>query len=175
MLLKEVLDNCVDEFRMGMGKQINVKVNDRYVEVRDFGRGIPLGKMIDAVSIMNTGGKYDSKAFKKSVGLNGVGISGGRLMNNGVVPPEKSTAYLAIYYAVMGVTGGLAPLLAGWLLSRNLGAGYAIGWIRLDVYTLFFVISLLVFGAAWWGFGKVRPDDRYTTRGVWRALLKGRG
>ena len=109
------------------------------------------------------------------VGLNGVGISGGRLMNNGVVPPEKSTAYLAIYYAVMGVTGGLAPLLAGWLLSRNLGAGYAIGWIRLDVYTLFFVISLLVFGAAWWGFGKVRPDDRYTTRGVWRALLKRRG
>jgi len=73
VLLKEVLDNCVDEFRMGMGKQINVTVNDRYVEVRDFGRGIPLGKMIDAVSIMNTGGKYDSKAFKKSVGLNGVG------------------------------------------------------------------------------------------------------
>lgn len=73
VLLKEVLDNCVDEFRMGAGKQINVTVHDRYVEVRDFGRGIPLGKMIDAVSIMNTGGKYDSKAFKKSVGLNGVG------------------------------------------------------------------------------------------------------
>jgi len=73
VLLKEVLDNCVDEYRMGSGKQINVTVNDRYVEVRDFGRGIPLGKMIDAVSIMNTGGKYDSKAFKKSVGLNGVG------------------------------------------------------------------------------------------------------
>jgi topoisomerase IV subunit B len=73
VLLKEVLDNCVDEYRMGMGKQINVTVNDRYVEVRDYGRGIPLGKMIDAVSIMNTGGKYDSKAFKKSVGLNGVG------------------------------------------------------------------------------------------------------
>ncbi|MEA4937814.1 MAG: DNA topoisomerase IV subunit B [Paludibacter sp.] len=73
VLLKEVLDNCVDEFRMGAGKQINVTLNDRYVEVRDFGRGIPLGKMIDAVSIMNTGGKYDSKAFKKSVGLNGVG------------------------------------------------------------------------------------------------------
>ncbi|MDO9633694.1 MAG: DNA topoisomerase IV subunit B [Paludibacter sp.] len=73
VLLKEVLDNCVDEYRMGAGRQINVTVNDRYVEVRDFGRGIPLGKMIDAVSIMNTGGKYDSKAFKKSVGLNGVG------------------------------------------------------------------------------------------------------
>lgn len=73
VLLKEVLDNCVDEYRMGAGKQISVTVKDGKVEIRDFGRGIPLGKMIDAVSIMNTGGKYDSKAFKKSVGLNGVG------------------------------------------------------------------------------------------------------
>lgn len=73
VLLKEVLDNCVDEYRMGAGKQINVTVKDGIVEIRDFGRGIPLGKMVDAVSIMNTGGKYDSKAFKKSVGLNGVG------------------------------------------------------------------------------------------------------
>jgi len=73
VLLKEVLDNCIDEFRMGAGKMIDVRVSDGHVEVRDYGRGIPLGKMIDAVSIMNTGGKYDSKAFKKSVGLNGVG------------------------------------------------------------------------------------------------------
>jgi topoisomerase-4 subunit B len=73
VLLKEVLDNCVDEYRMGAGKQITVDVGDGHVEVRDYGRGIPLGKMIDAVSVMNTGGKYDSKAFKKSVGLNGVG------------------------------------------------------------------------------------------------------
>ncbi len=73
VLLKEVLDNCIDEYRMGAGKNIEVTVNDGHVEVRDYGRGIPLGKMIDAVSIMNTGGKYDSKAFKKSVGLNGVG------------------------------------------------------------------------------------------------------
>ena len=73
VLLKEVLDNCIDEYRMGAGKSIEVTVKDGHVEVRDFGRGIPLGKMIDAVSIMNTGGKYDSKAFKKSVGLNGVG------------------------------------------------------------------------------------------------------
>lgn len=73
VLLKEVLDNCVDEYRMGEGRQINITVRDGAVEVRDFGRGIPLGKMIEAVSIMNTGGKYDSKAFKKSVGLNGVG------------------------------------------------------------------------------------------------------
>jgi len=73
VLLKEVLDNCIDEYRMGAGKSIEVTVKDGHVEVRDYGRGIPLGKMIDAVSIMNTGGKYDSKAFKKSVGLNGVG------------------------------------------------------------------------------------------------------
>jgi len=73
VLLKEVLDNCIDEYRMGAGKAIDVSVQDGQVEVRDYGRGIPLGKMIEAVSIMNTGGKYDSKAFKKSVGLNGVG------------------------------------------------------------------------------------------------------
>ena len=73
VLLKEVLDNCIDEYRMGAGKSIDVKVKEGRVQVRDYGRGIPLGKMVDAVSIMNTGGKYDSKAFKKSVGLNGVG------------------------------------------------------------------------------------------------------
>lgn len=73
VLLKEVLDNCIDEYRMGEGRQVEVRVKDGHVEVRDHGRGIPLGKMVDAVSIMNTGGKYDSKAFKKSVGLNGVG------------------------------------------------------------------------------------------------------
>jgi topoisomerase-4 subunit B len=73
VLLKEVLDNCIDEYRMGEGRSVEVKVKDGHVEVRDHGRGIPLGKMIEAVSVMNTGGKYDSKAFKKSVGLNGVG------------------------------------------------------------------------------------------------------
>lgn len=73
VLLKEVLDNSIDEFRMGNGNTIQVTVKDGTVRIRDFGRGIPLGKMVDAVSVMNTGGKYDSKAFKKSVGLNGVG------------------------------------------------------------------------------------------------------
>lgn len=73
VLLKEVFDNSVDEFRMGSGNNIDVEIKDGAVSVRDYGRGIPQGKMIDAVSIMNTGGKYDSKAFKKSVGLNGVG------------------------------------------------------------------------------------------------------
>lgn len=73
ILLKEVLDNCIDEFVMGAGKTIEVKINDNRVEIRDYGRGIPLGKVVDVVSKMNTGGKYDSRAFKKSVGLNGVG------------------------------------------------------------------------------------------------------
>lgn len=73
VLVKEIVDNSIDEFVMGNGKRINVKIKDGTVMVRDFGRGIPLGKVIDCVSKINTGGKYDSKAFKKSVGLNGVG------------------------------------------------------------------------------------------------------
>jgi topoisomerase IV subunit B len=74
VLLKEVMDNAIDEYTMGYGKKIDVCINGREVKVRDFGRGIPLGKVLDVVSKMNTGAKYDSKAFKKSVGLNGVGI-----------------------------------------------------------------------------------------------------
>ncbi|NVJ62910.1 MAG: type IIA DNA topoisomerase subunit B [Flavobacteriaceae bacterium] len=73
ILLKEVIDNCIDEFVMGAGKTIEIGVKDTQVTVRDYGRGIPLGKVVDVVSKMNTGGKYDSRAFKKSVGLNGVG------------------------------------------------------------------------------------------------------
>ncbi|NDE29791.1 MAG: type IIA DNA topoisomerase subunit B [Flavobacteriia bacterium] len=73
ILLKEVIDNCIDEFVMGAGKTIEITIKDSSVKVRDFGRGIPLGKVVDVVSKMNTGGKYDSRAFKKSVGLNGVG------------------------------------------------------------------------------------------------------
>ena len=73
ILLKEVLDNCIDEFVMGAGKTIEIVIKEQEVSVRDYGRGIPLGKVVDVVSKMNTGGKYDSRAFKKSVGLNGVG------------------------------------------------------------------------------------------------------
>jgi topoisomerase-4 subunit B len=74
VLLKEVMDNSLDEYMMGYGKKIDVSINSKEVRVRDYGRGIPLGKVLDAVSKMNTGAKYDSKAFKKSVGLNGVGV-----------------------------------------------------------------------------------------------------
>ncbi|MBK6542560.1 MAG: type IIA DNA topoisomerase subunit B [Flavobacteriales bacterium] len=73
ILLKEVLDNCIDEYVMGHGKRVEIKIEGARVEVRDYGRGVPLGKVIDVVSKINTGAKYDSKAFKKSVGLNGVG------------------------------------------------------------------------------------------------------
>ncbi len=73
VLLKEVIDNSVDEFIMGFGKTIEVKIEDKVVKVRDYGRGIPLGKVVDCVSKINTGAKYDSKVFKKTVGLNGVG------------------------------------------------------------------------------------------------------
>ena len=73
ILLKEVLDNSIDEFVMGAGKTIEISISDNCVSVRDYGRGIPLGKVVDVVSKMNTGGKYDTRAFKKSVGLNGVG------------------------------------------------------------------------------------------------------
>lgn len=74
VLIKEVMDNAIDEYMMGFGRKIDVEINGREVRVRDYGRGIPLGKVTEAVSRMNTGAKYDSKAFKKSVGLNGVGV-----------------------------------------------------------------------------------------------------
>lgn len=73
VLMKEVIDNCIDEHTMGYGKQVEIAIQDKTVTIRDFGRGIPLGKIVDVVSKINTGAKYDSKAFQKSVGLNGVG------------------------------------------------------------------------------------------------------
>ena len=75
VLLKEVIDNSIDEFKMHAGDRIEIDIDEeRAVSVRDYGRGIPQGKLVEAVSVLNTGGKYDSKAFKKSVGLNGVGV-----------------------------------------------------------------------------------------------------
>jgi topoisomerase-4 subunit B len=73
VLVKEIVDNSIDEHMMGNGKTIEIKITEHRVEVRDYGRGIPLGKVVDCVSKINTGGKYDSGAFQKSVGLNGVG------------------------------------------------------------------------------------------------------
>src|SRR5919112_50907 len=73
VLLKEVIDNCIDEYTMGYGKTVEVTIEGKSVSIRDYGRGIPLGKVVDVVSKINTGAKYDSKVFQKSVGLNGVG------------------------------------------------------------------------------------------------------
>ena len=92
ILVKETIDNCIDEFVMGNGKKVEVKIKDGKVSVRDYGRGIPLGKVVDVVSKMNTGGKYDSKAFKKSVGLNGVGT--------------KAVNALSSYFSVYSVREG---------------------------------------------------------------------
>src|SRR4249919_2888040 len=73
VLVKEVIDNCIDEHTMGYGKQVDIRIENNTVFVRDYGRGIPLGKVVDVVSKINTGAKYDSRVFQKSVGLNGVG------------------------------------------------------------------------------------------------------
>ncbi len=82
VLIKEVMDNCIDEFMMGAGKKIDVAVKEGIVSIRDYGRGIPLGKVVDVVSKINTGGKYDSEAFKKSIGLNGVGSKAVNALSN---------------------------------------------------------------------------------------------
>jgi topoisomerase IV subunit B len=92
VLVKEILDNCIDEHMMGYGKSIDIKISEHLVEVRDFGRGIPLGKVIDCVSKINTGGKYDSGAFQKSVGLNGVGT--------------KAVNALSAYFKVQSIREG---------------------------------------------------------------------
>ncbi len=97
VLLKETIDNAIDEFTMGAGKKIEVELTDRTVRVRDYGRGIPLGKLIDCVSVINTGAKYDSETFQKSVGLNGVG--------------QKAVNALAIEYQAQAVRDGQTKLV----------------------------------------------------------------
>jgi topoisomerase-4 subunit B len=82
VLVKEVIDNCIDEFAMGYGKTIELIVEGKQVTVRDYGRGIPLGKVVDVVSKVNTGAKFDSKVFQKSVGLNGVGTKAVNALSN---------------------------------------------------------------------------------------------
>jgi len=108
ILIKEVIDNAIDEFVMGAGKTIEVTIKDKTVSVQDYGRGIPLGKVVDVVSKMNTGGKYDSLAFKKSVGLNGVGT--------------KAVNALSTYFRVESVRDNqikIAEFSAGNLISEE--------------------------------------------------------
>src|SRR5687768_13189730 len=82
VLLKEVIDNCIDEHTMGYGKHVDVIIEDKKVAVGDYGRGIPLGKVVDVVSKINTGAKYENKAFQKSVGLNGIGTKAVNTLSN---------------------------------------------------------------------------------------------
>src|SRR6188508_103462 len=82
VLVKEVMDNCIDEYTMGYGKTIELTIEGKTVIIRDYGRGIPLGKVVDVVSKINTGAKYDSKVFQKSVGLNGVGTKAVNALSN---------------------------------------------------------------------------------------------
>ena len=92
VLLKETLDNSIDEFQMGFGKHIEITIENNTVSVRDFGRGVPLGKVVDVVSKINTGAKYDSNVFQKSVGLNGVGT--------------KAVNALSIHFQITAVRDG---------------------------------------------------------------------
>src|SRR5205807_4870622 len=103
-----VIDNCIDEYTMGYGKTVEVTVADKKVEIRDFGRGIPLGKVVDVVSKINTGAKYDSKVFQKSVGLNGVGT--------------KAVNALSSYFKVTSIRDGqtkVAEFERGVLLKEH--------------------------------------------------------
>jgi topoisomerase-4 subunit B len=97
ILIKEIIDNSIDEFVMGNGKKIELSIKDKTVTIRDYGRGIPLGKVIDCVSKINTGAKYDSEAFKKSVGLNGVGT--------------KAVNALSSYFKVQSIREGKSKLV----------------------------------------------------------------
>lgn len=97
VLLKETIDNCIDEFTMGFGKKIEVELEDRTLRVRDYGRGIPLGKLVDCVSIINTGAKYDSETFQKAVGLNGVG--------------QKAVNALSSHYRAQAVRDGQTKIV----------------------------------------------------------------
>jgi topoisomerase IV subunit B len=104
VLLKEVMDNAVDEYMMGNGKKIDVSINGTEVRVRDYGRGIPLGKLLDAVSKMNTGAKYDSKAFKKSVGLNGVGVKAVNALSSSFIIKSIRDGQIKVIEFEHGVT-----------------------------------------------------------------------
>jgi nitrate/nitrite transporter NarK len=105
---------------------------------------------------------------------NGIGIASGRLLYNGVTPPESGTAYMAIYYAWMGVTGGIAPLLAGGILSSAAGCAPVMG-IIVDGYTWLFAVALLFLAAGWYLHGRVRPDGAHTTRDVMRGVVTRMG
>jgi len=110
VLVKEIVDNAVDEFVMGNGRTVEVTINEKLVTVRDYGRGIPLGKVIDCVSRINTGAKYDSNVFKKAVGLNGVG--------------SKAVNALSSFFRVQSVREGKSKIVEFGTYSASSGYVY---------------------------------------------------
>ena len=110
--------------------------------------------------------------FIYGVIANGSAIGAGRLLFNRVVPQEKSTAYTAIYYAWIGLTGGIAPLLAGWILTFTAGMHWQAGPVEMDGQTILFGLSLILLGYGLMEYGRVKPDGIYTTRGAIRKLLR---
>jgi topoisomerase IV subunit B len=112
VLLKEVMDNAIDEYMMGYGKKIDVSIVGKEVRIRDYGRGIPLGKVLDAVSKMNTGAKYDSEAFKKSVGLNGVGVKAVNALSSKFVIRSIREGQLKVSEFEHGITIADNPLVS---------------------------------------------------------------
>jgi cyanate permease len=108
--------------------------------------------------------------FVYGMATSGIGIGAGRLLFNAVISPAKSTAYTAIFYAWMGITGGMAPLLAGIILSVCAGWNTRIGVFVVDGYTLLFILALVLLSFGWWQYSRVKPDDIYTTRAVLRRF-----
>jgi MFS family permease len=133
---------------------------------------VPIGWLLlprqTSHAVVWCGGLY----FAYGVASNGIAIGAGRLLFNSVAPREKSTAYMAIFYASLGLTGGIAPLLAGALLSAAAGRRIGIGSYTADGFGLLFLLALALLALGWWLYGRVKPDDQYTTRGVMKKLLK---
>ena len=145
ILLKEVIDNSIDEFVMGNGKTIEVTVKQNKVSVRDYGRGIPLGKVVDCVSKINTGAKYDSKVFKKSVGLNGVGT--------------KAANALSSYFRIRSIRDGKSKLVEfqqGVITNEERYTRYTVG--KGTKFTLLPDEEL---------FGKYRFINEYVEKMMW--------
>jgi MFS family permease len=131
---------------------------------------IPLGWLLLPREVPQAAAWCGALFFAAGATASGVGIAANRLLFNGVVPREHSTAYTALFYAWLGLVGGTAPLLAGGLLTAGAGWHSRIGPIVADGYALLFALALVLTAAGWWCYGRVRPDDRFTTRMVLRRL-----
>jgi len=132
---------------------------------------MPVGWLVLPRGITDPSAWCAALYFIYGVAASGISIAGTRLLFNGVISPEKSTAYTALYYAWMGITGGSAPLLAGWMLSTLGGWQAQLGTIQVDGYRLLFMLSLVVMAIGWWAYYRVKPDAGYTTRSALKRLI----